>query len=76
MFKKKSPQITQILTNKYVFVIIRVICGRKKNLIMFFCYSVFKIKHKKRDTSKSVSPKSWVDDGDRTHDPQDHNLIL
>ena len=31
MFKKKSPQITQILTSKYIFVIIRVICGRKKS---------------------------------------------
>ena len=29
----------------------------KKNLLMFFCYSVFKIKHKKRDAPKSVSPK-------------------
>ena len=48
---KKSPQITQILTNKYIFVIIRVICGRK-NLLMFFCYSVFKIKHKKKRRSK------------------------
>ena len=44
---------------------------------MFLCSSVFKIKStKKRDAPKSVSPKSWVDDGDRTHDPQDHNLIL
>ena len=48
----------------------------QKNLLMFFCYSVFKINTKKRDTQKNVSPKSWVDDGDRTHDPQDHNLIL
>ena len=73
---KKSPQITQILTNKYIFVIIRVICGRKKNLLMFFCYSVFKIKQKKETLKKASLQKSWVDDGDRTHDPQDHNLIL
>ena len=52
---KKSPQITQILTNKYIFVIIRVICGRKKNLLMFFCYSVFKIKHKKKETLRKAS---------------------
>ena len=55
---KKSPQITQILTNKYIFVTIRVICGIKKNLLMFFCYSVFKIKHKKkRRSEKRLSKK-------------------
>ena len=73
---KKSPQITQILTSKYIFVIIRVICGRKKSsyVLLLFC---FQNKHTKKETLRKASlQKSWVDDGDRTHDPQDHNLIL
>ena len=75
MFKKKPTNHTN--PHKQIYI-----CDSscnlwdKKNLLMFFCYSVFKIKHKKRDAPKSVSPKSGVDDGDRTHDPQDHNLIL
>ncbi len=42
-------------------------------IIMFLCYSIFK---QKRDAQKASLQKSGVDDGDRTHDPQDHNLIL
>ena len=58
-----------------------IIYVQKKKIIKMkiLCYYVIlssKINTKKRDTQKSVSPKSGVDDGDRTHDPQDHNLIL
>ena len=75
MFKKKPTNHTN--PHKQIYICDSS-CNlwEKKNPLMFFCYSVFKIKHKKRDAQKSVSPKSWVDDGDRTHDPQDHNLIL
>ena len=76
MFKKKPTNHTN--PHKQIYI-----CDNScnlweiKNLLMFFCYSVFKIKHKKKETLRKASlQKSWVDDGDRTHDPQDHNLIL
>ena len=51
---KKSPQITQILTSKYIFVIIRVICGRKKSsyVLLLFC---LQNKTQKKETLRKVS---------------------
>ena len=76
MFKKKPTNHTN--PHKQIYICDNS-CNlwEKKNLLMFFCYSVFKIKHKKKETLRKASlQKNWVDDGDRTHDPQDHNLIL
>ena len=59
---KKSPQITQILTNKYIFVIIRVICGRKKKssyVLLLFCLQ--NKTQKKRRSKKRLSKKAgWM----------------
>ena len=51
---KKSPQITQILTNKYIFVIVRVICGRKKSsyVLLLFC---LQNKAQKKETLRKAS---------------------
>ena len=51
---KKSPQITQILTNKYIFVIVRVICGRKKSsyVLLLFC---LQNKTQKKETLRKAS---------------------
>ena len=51
---KKSPQITQILTSKYIFVIIRVICGRKKSsyVLLLFC---LQNKTQKKETLRKAS---------------------
>ena len=49
MFKKKPTNHTN--PNKQIYICDSS-CNlwEKKNLLMFFCCSVFKIKHKKRDT--------------------------
>ena len=56
MFKKKPTNHTN--PHKQIYICDNS-CNvwENKTLLMFFCYSVFKIKHKKRDAPKSVSPK-------------------
>ena len=54
MFKKKPTNHTN--PHKQIYI-----CDNScnlweiKNLLMFFCYSVFKIKHKKKETLKKAS---------------------
>ena len=54
MFKKKPTNHTN--PHKQIYICDNS-CNlwEKKNLLMFFCYSVFKIKHKKKETLKKVS---------------------
>ena len=76
MFKKKPTNHTN--PNKQIYI-----CDSSCNLwekkkssyvLLLFC---LQNKTQKKETLRKASlQKSWVDDGDRTHDPQDHNLIL
>ena len=57
MFKKKPTNHTN--PNKQIYICDSS-CNlwEKKNLLMFFCYSVYKIKHKKkRHSEKCLSKK-------------------
>ena len=61
MFKKKPTNHTN--PHKQIYICDNS-CNlwEKKNLLMFFCYSVFKIKHKKkRRSEKRLSKKAgWM----------------
>ena len=61
MFKKKPTNHTN--PHKQIYICDNS-CNlwEKKNLLMFFCYSVFKIKHKKKRRSKKrLSKKTgWM----------------
>ena len=60
MFKKKPTNHTN--PHKQIYICDNS-CNlwEKKNLLMFFCYSVFKIKQKKRRLKKRLSKKAgWM----------------